>query len=399
MLWSHDPTVTCSIILPTMGDKINQHCLVFSMVIPQVTVVSTCNCFPQVYIAEISTAKFRGIFGSFTQIGLATGILLNYSIGSIPGFPYFYNSLVATGTVAVFEVMMVWLKETPRWLVSKSHYQEAYHTLIWLRGPSVNTEDEIRSIESSDSSSIWSAWKEFAKRSVAVPVMIVIVVMFFQQIGGLNAISSYAASLFEEAGVANPRVTATYAVGGVELFSTVISIFVIDLIGRKILLIISGAGMTVGTALLGVHFYITRPSLCASVANSTLTDLAEMLQDSTTDAPCNTQYGPLAVVSIITFGFAFSVGWGPVPWILLSELIPLQVRGLASGIAILVNWGTSAIVVGFYLEYADVVQVWFAWWSFAILNAAGVLFTIVFIRETKGKTLEDIEKYYQEHRF
>ena len=371
------------------------------MVISTVTSenVSTFTCSSQVYIAEISTAKFRGIFGTFIPIGISAGMLLNYSIGSIPGFPYFYNSLVAAGIVAVFEVMMVWLKETPRWLVLKSHYQEAYHTLIWLRGPSVNTEDEIRSIESSDSSSIWSAWKEFAKRSVAVPVMIVIVVLFFQQIGGLNAITSYAASLFEEAGVANPRVTATYAIGGVGLFTSFTFILVIDLIGRKVLLIISGVGMTVSTTLLGVHFYITRPSLCASENNSTLTHLAEILQDSTTDAPCNTQYGPLAVVSIITFFLAFAVGWGPVPFILLSELIPLQVRGLASGIAILVNWGTSAIVVGFYLEYADVVQVWFAWWSFAILNAAGVLFVIVFIRETKGKTLEDIEKYYREHKF
>ena len=355
--------------------------------------------FLQIYIAEISTAKFRGLFGSFVEIGLATGILLNYSIGSIPGFPYFYNSLVAAGIVAVFEVMMVWLKETPRWLVSKSHYQEAYHTLIWLRGPSVNTEDEIRSIESSDSSSIWSAWKEFAKRSVAVPVMIVIVVMFFQQIGGLNAISSYAASLFEEAGVANPRVTATYAVGGVELFSTVISIFVIDLIGRKILLIISGAGMTVGTALLGVHFYIMRPSLCTSVANSTLTDLAEMLQELTTDAPCNPQYGPLAIVSIIVYVIAFSIGWAPVPVVLMGELIPLRVRGLASGIATFVSLGTGALFVFFYVEYANLVQLWFAWWTFTAINIVGVVFVIIFIRETRGKMLEDIEKYYEEHRF
>ena len=353
----------------------------------------------QVYIAEISTAKFRGVFGTFTPIGISAGILVNYSIGSIPGFPYFYTSLVAAGIITVFEVMMVWLEETPRWLVLKNHHQEAYHALTWLRGPSVNIEDEIRSIESSDGSSIWTAWKEFAKRSVAVPVTIVIVVMFFQQIGGLNAITSYAASLFQEAGVANPEVTAAYAIGGAGLLSTLTFILVIDLVGRKILLIISGIGMTLSTALLGVHFYITRPSLCASGNNSSLIDLAEILQDSTTDAPCNTQYGPLAVVSIVIFVLSLAAGFGPVPWILMSEITPLQVRGLASGIAILVNWATAAIVVGFYLEYADVVRVWFAWWSFAVLNAAGVLFVIVFVKETKGKTLEDIEKYYREHRF
>ena len=356
--------------------------------------------FLQIYIAEISTAKFRGLFGSFVEIGLATGILLNYSFGSIPGFPYFYNSLVAAGIVAVFEVMMVWLKETPRWLVLKSYSQEAYHTLIWLRGPSANIEDEIHSIESSRSTeSVWKAWTEFSKRSVAVPVLIVLVVMFWQEAGGISPLSSYAASLFREAGVANPRDTATYAVAGVELVATFLSIFIIDLIGRKILLIISGAGMTVGTALLGVHFYIMRPSLCTSVANSTLTDLAEMLQELTTDAPCNPQYGPLAIVSIIVYVIAFSIGWAPVPVVLMGELIPLRVRGLASGIATFVSLGTGALFVFFYVEYANLVQLWFAWWTFTAINIVGVVFVIIFIRETRGKMLEDIEKYYEEHRF
>ena len=100
----------------------------------------------------------------------------------------------------------------------------------------------------------------------------------------------------------------------------------------------------------------------------------------------------MAVTSVIIYDVALSVGWGSVPWVILSELIPLQVRGLAGGIAILVNWGTSA--VGVYLDYAAAVELWFVWWSFAVLNALGIVFVAVFIRETKGKTLEDIENYY-----
>ena len=354
----------------------------------------------QVYIGEISAAKFRGVFGSFTQIGIATGILVNYAIGSIPNFPYFYNSLFAAGIAAMFEVLMVWLYETPRWLVSQGRVSEARVILQWLRGPGVQIEDEICSNESTDGN-ILTTLKEFTKRSVAVPCVLMLFVMVFQQIGGLNAIASYAASLFEDAGVSNPRATSTYAVGGAELLGTLIVVFIIDLIGRKILLILSGIGMVIGSMLLGVHFYITRPSLCSGANNSTiLADLtAEVLEDSTTNAPCNVQYAPLAIVSIMTFSVAFSTGWGPVPWILVAELTPLQVRGIATGVATIVNWGTASIVVGFYMQYAAAVHVWFAWWSFMVLNIAAVVFTIFFVRETKGKTLEDIERYYQEHRF
>ena len=193
----------------------------------------------------------------------------------------------------------------------------------------------------------------------------------------------------------NPRATATYAAGGVYLLTTLGIIFIIDLVGHKILLILSGIGVVIGTMLLGVNFYVTRPSLCASSSSNASTTASKILQDS---APCNTEYGPLAIVAIMTFGAAFSVGWGPIPWILLSELTPLRVRGVASGIATVVNWGTAAIVVGFYLSYANTVRVWFAWWSFMILNVAAVIFTIFFLREIKGKSLEQIENYYKTNR-
>ena len=331
----------------------------------------------------------------FNRVGFVTGILLSYIVGSIPGFPYYYSSLVAAGIITVFLLMMVWMKETPRWLLSKGLHTEFHHTLSWLRGPNVDVDDEVHALQSSKKTSIWTAWKEFSKRNVAVPVLIVIVMVVFIQISGRSVFFSYAARMFKEAGVANPRITALYSVGVVELLATFIAIFTIDIFGRKSLLLVSGVGMTVGTTLLGVHFYLTRHSLCTSSAhNSAILDLAET-KDS--DTPCNTQYGPLAVTSIIIFSVTSSVGWGSVPWVLYSELTPLQVRGLAGGIVCLVNSGMSALVVGVYLDYAAAVELWFAWWSFAIINALGIVFVAVFIRETKGKTLEDIENYYKEH--
>lgn len=293
---------------------------------------------------------------------------------------------------------MVWLYETPRWLVLNGQSRQAHRALRWLRGSSGDIESEIGSIESAKTASMWLACREIyrSRRSVTVPILVVMVVMFFHQMAGATVIASYAAVLFDEAGVANPRVTATYAVGGVEFCATFLSIFVIDLVGRKLLLILSGTGTIIGSMLLGLHFYLTRPSQCSTPINGT----SVMLQDDGVFENClNSQYAPLAITSIIIFIVAYSFGWGPVPWVLLSELIPIKVRGVASGMATIVNWASLALVIGVYLEYAELVQDWFAWWSFSVLNIVAVLFALIFIRETKGKTLEHIEEYYKESKF
>ena len=338
------------------------------------------------------------MFGSFVQIGVAGGILLNYAIGSISGFPYFKNSLVAVGITTVFLLMIVWLKETPRWLLSKGHKNEACQVLIWLRGPGVDITGEILDIELSENIiSPWNTWKELTERSVAVPVGIVVVVVILQDAVGIAAIVGYAADIFKNVGLNNPTITAAYAVGGTIFFTSFLSIFTIEYFGRKFVLIISGLGMMIGTISLGIDFYITRPSLCSS-SNLTLLDVSELHQ-AANNINCNPQYAPLAITSIIVYLIAYSIGWGPVPFILLAELLPLRVRGLAGGIASFFNLATSAIVTFTYVDYYHLVHLWFVWWSFTVINAGATLFVIIFLRETKGKTLEDIEKYYKKHLF
>ena len=359
----------------------------------------------QVYIGEISSPKLRGLFGAFTQIAIATGILLNYGISSIPKITYIYSSLVAVGIVAVFECLVVWLKETPSWLIRHGQSHRAVQVLQWLRGPKVKVQYEVERIQDAESLSLWLAMKEMStKRYIAIPIVVVMLSMFFHQIGGAHVLSTYAALLFESAGVAHPELTALGAVGGVELVATFLTILVIDFVGRKVLLILSSIGMIVGSAMLGTHYFLTRPSTCVplvSIINSTSEESKLLQLDSRSGdvfQNCiNSQFAPLAITSAVLFAVAYSIGWGPVPWVLLSELIPVRVRGAASGIATLVNWGSAALVIGIYLEYAEAVRDWFAWWSFAFLNTIAVIFALVFIRETKGKTLEDIEVYYQEH--
>ena len=355
--------------------------------------------FSQVYAAEVSSSKYRGIFGSFTQLFLSIGLVLIYLLGSFPGFQYFDASLILIGIIVVFEIGGLFICDTPRWLLAHGHRKEAISALKHLRGGNFDIGHELSTMELDLSRSphlkMLKILTHFTKRDVVIPLIIMLFIMFFQQIGGLNASTAYSGLIFKEAGVKNYRATATYAVGGTEVVFTIISLFIVDFFGRKSLLIVSGVGMLLGTVLLGTHFFITRPSLCASPTNnSTFSDII-LRFDLSSDKLCNAHFAPLAIVSLILFNAAFSIGWGPVPWVLLGELIPLRVRGVGSGIATLVNWSTAAIVTGFYLDYAEKVKPWFAWWTFSVLNLLAVLFVVFFVFETKGKTLEKIHDRYK----
>lgn len=339
----------------------------------------------QVYHAEISSAKVRGLFCSFTQLFISFGLVFIYLLSTINTLHYYDSALILGGVVVAFEVLIYFISESPRWLVANDRKPLAVRTLKFLRGPHYPVQNEVDAIDldiqKHPRSSLLHVFHEMiTKRSVLVPVLIVLTIMCLQQMSGLNASSAYASVIFKDAGVTNPSETATYAVGGVAIFFTFVAIFLVDFLGRKILLVVSGIGMLIGTLMLGTHFYLTRPAACLN-QTSPLTNEVEV---------CNSHIAPLAIVSLMVFNGAFSIGWGPVPWVLLGELLPMRVRGIGSAMANFVNWGSAALVTGCYFKYSELVNTWFAWWTFSVFNFCGILFVSIFLKETKKKVLEDI---------
>lgn len=297
----------------------------------------------------------------------------------------FYNdALIIASIFTLYEVSIYFIPESPRWLVANKNRHLAVNALKFLRGPKFPINDEICVIESDLLSnpriSILKGLNEFiTKRKLFSSLVIILTVMCLQQMSGLNASTAYASLIFKDAGVLNPSETASYAVGGVGLCFTFFSIFIIDCLGRKILLLISGIGMLLGTLMLGTHFYVSRACLNETSMELTNSNLA-----------CNSNLATLAIFSLILFNAAFSIGWGPVPWVLLGEMLPMHVRGLGSAMASFVNWGSAAIVTGFYFNYSELVNPWFAWWSFSVFNLLGIIFVAIFLKETRKKLLEDI---------
>ena len=319
------------------------------------------------------------------------GISLSYGFGAIPALSYHQSAVFAAGIVAVFMITTSALYESPRWLLSNGHECYAEKALSWLRQSQEIAKEEADEIKrhllKSPCLSLKRRLFEFKERHVYMPLILSILLIFFHQFSGTNIIIFYAATIFQSAGIQQARETALYGVGALQIVGTIVSSCLVDLVGRKVLLVIGSIGISCSSAALGTHFFITRPSLCESVNSS--------LVDSATDT-CNPQFAPLAIGSVMVFGFAFSFGWRALPFIVMTELFPLQLRGVLGGIGLFTVWLFTGLLTGFYQNFEEAFGIYTAWWSFALISFGGMLFVFFFIPETKGRTLEELEMYFKD---
>jgi sugar porter (SP) family MFS transporter len=345
-----------------------------------------------VYITEVSTSKLRGLFGNCNQLFITIGIFLVEALGFKPKAFLTYTDvgLIAAATVTLFATLLLCVVETPPWLYKKGKDLDGNRTLNLLRGPKANVPREIRGIKSiiADTNfTVLDQLKAFRRRAVLLPFILVLFLMFFQQFSGINAGIFYSSQIFATAEINNPTLVTLLAVGLVQIFATFVSVVLVDLLGRKLLLTISSIGMLISSAGLGIYFFIFE-SYCNGC-------LGESCKESHLSVCQNTGFGGLAIACVITFIVTFSLAWGPIPWMTMSELLPLQVRGLSGAIATFTNWTFAFIVTLFFTDYAKAVTPKFAWWSFSIVMLFSILFVLFFLPETKGRKLEEIEENFQ----
>ena len=336
------------------------------------------------YTGELCSPKLRGIFGNIFPFFITSGVLLSFGLGYIRGFRYYSISLVAVGLVALFEGLMIWLPETPRWLLAKGQVERAESVLLWLRGKKIGVKKELSDMKKAISERKPKVWKLFMKKRVLIPFFYILILFITQQSGGINAITPFAGIHLTNAGVTDPRQATFLAVGIAGFVAMIVSSVLIDCSGRKFLLIISGMGQFIATVLLGIHAFITRPALC----NSTIDDTVEL------DQVCNPRFKYMALFGITFFCAAFGIGYNSIPFVLISELFPLPVRGIASGMATATLWMTAALFSGFYLEVTELITPWITLWIIAAINVSVVVFVIVFIPETKGRRFEELENLF-----
>lgn len=355
----------------------------------------------QVYIAEVASSNQRGPLGNCNQLFLTVGILLSYILGiqfQNTLVPFYLVALVPAVIVTVFEVMMLFTYETPRWLFGKNKDYIAIKVLKILRGPDALIMKEIDHIKVvlRKTYTIPEQIKEFRNRSVYLPFIIVLFLMFFQQFSGINAAIFYTSTILSKTGFEgnNIEIVSALAVGVTQVLATLVSVFLVDRLGRRFLLLISSIGMATSALLLAVFFYIFDHFCHGSIEKDTLaTELATTASSHicTSSAHLNV----MAIVAIVVFIASFSLGWGPIPWTAMSELLPNSVRGMAAGISTFVNWSFATIITLTFSSYSNLVGPKWAWATFAIFLVLGFIFVFFLVPETKGCSLEEIQENFE----
>ncbi|KAG2469651.1 solute carrier family 2, facilitated glucose transporter member 6 [Polypterus senegalus] len=343
-----------------------------------------------VYVSEISNPKLRGRLGSCPQMTAVFGSLALYALGL--ALPWRWLAVAGEVPALIMLILLCFMPESPRFLISKNKGEEAEQSLVWLRGKTSDYMREYRSIERSLNLQGKLSWSELQNPRVYKPILISVGMRFLQQMTGITPILVYLEPIFKQTKVILPAQFDAALVGAVRLISVTISASCMDKAGRKILLFVSSILMFLSTLSMGLY-----TDLIQSHYNASLVDMSSVVNSTQSDV----LYGvknpltliPLISTMVIIFGYA--MGWGPITWLLMSEILPLNARGVASGLCVLVSWVTAFILTQLFMKVVDAYGLFVPFFFFTAVCFMNFIFTAVCVPETKGRSLEEIENYFR----
>ncbi|KAH9634932.1 hypothetical protein HF086_017231 [Spodoptera exigua] len=302
------------------------------------------------YIGEIAETSIRGSLGAFFQLFLTVGILFTFVVG---GCTHWRTLSIIS---AVFPVLLVavfwWMPETPQYLLGKNRRRDAEKSLRWLRGPDADLTAELEDMQ---------------KDAPRMALICGLGLMFFQQFSGINAVIFYTNNIFHSAGSNISPVIATIIVGVVQTIATYLSSVFVDKAGRRILLLQSTSIMGLCLIILGIYFKMQKDGYNVS------------------------SFGWIPLVCLILFIVSFSMGFGPIPWMMMAELFPVEYRGTATGITVIINWMLVFVVTLCFPIMQVAIGIYSCFWFFAGFMILGTIFVFFLIPETKGKTVSQIQ--------
>uniref|UniRef100_A0A8C6TZI7 Solute carrier family 2, facilitated glucose transporter member 8 n=1 Tax=Neogobius melanostomus TaxID=47308 RepID=A0A8C6TZI7_9GOBI len=321
------------------------------------------------YISETAHERVRGLLGSCVQLMVVLGIMGVYLAGLV--LDWRWLAVCSSIPPTLMLLCMCFMPETPRYLLSCGRRREAEEALRFLRGPDAPVEWEIARIEAAVQEQGGSfRLSDLRDPGVFKPLLLGVLLMVFQQMTGINAIMFYAESIFEQAHFQNGDL-GSVLVGVVQVLFTAVAAVIMDRAGRKVLLMVSGVSMALSTAAFGVYFYIL-----------------EQPQPQT-------QLAWLALLSMGVFITGFALGWGPIPWLLMSEILPVNARGFAGAACVLTNWTMAFVITKNFQDMMTLLTSAGTFWLFSSMCVLNLFFTTFFVPETKGKTLEQIEAIFR----
>ena len=347
--------------------------------------VGIASMLSPLYISEVSPANIRGRMVALYQFAITIGIVSAYfanasflrlsETGVFAGSDGILHQVFVSevwramfGSEAVpallFLIMMFFVPSSPRWLVAKNKNKKAEKVLAKINSVEI-AKQELESIKAAVAKEEVGSWKALFSKGVRIAVFAGIGLGVLSQLTGINAIIYYGPRIMEEAGIRlSDAIGGQVIIGVVNMLATIFAIMKIDKYGRKKLMLGGVTGMFLSLIMVGVLFYIGQTQ------------------------------GILLLLFILTFITSFAIGYGPVVWVLLSEIYPTKIRGRAMSLATLSLWIGTAII-------GQIVP-----WMLSVLTPAGtflifalccipVPFILKLIPETKGLSLEDIEETWR----
>ena len=347
--------------------------------------VGLASAISPMYIAEIAPSEIRGTLVSCNQFAIIFGMLVVYFVNYLilgdhqnpiilkdaqgvlsvspesdmwtvkEGWRYMFGS--ESFTAILFGILLFFVPKTPRYLVLIEQEEKAFSILEKINGQKKAKEilNDIKSTVHEKTEKLFT---------YGVPVIIIgILLSVFQQAIGINAVLYYAPRMFENAGAEGGGMMQTVIMGIVNILFTLVAIFTVDRFGRKPLLIIGSIGMAIGAFAVAI---------CDNIGLK----------------------GIIPVLSIIVYAAFFMMSWGPICWVLISDIFPNSIRGKAVAIAVAFQWVFNYIVSSTFPPLYEFSPM-FAYSLYGIICVIAAIFVWRFVPETKGKSLEDMSKLWK----
>lgn len=325
--------------------------------------VGVASMLTPLYIAELAPPKVRGALVTLNQLAIVTGIVVAYYVDYLFSGSSNWRAMFISAVIPslILLVALIFLPESPRWLVIREQIDDAFRILDRVE----STEDarrhleELKAVTETDK----LRFRDLFGGRFRKPLVIGVGLAIFQQITGVNAIIYYTPTILQMAGFksAQSAILATVLVGGVNLVLTIAALLLLDRVGRRPLLLFGIGGMMVSLAFLGHLFGAPHVSRVAILSD------------------------------VLVYLACFAIGLGPVFWLLISEIYPTTIRGQAMSVASVTIWIFDLLVSVTFLSLIGTVGARFLFWIYAAASVAAFVFAFRLVPETKGRTLEEIE--------
>ena len=318
------------------------------------------------YIAEISPAKSRGLMVSLNQLAIVIGILLSYSVNYLltGAGPTNWRWMFASAAVPsiCFLIALLFISESPRWLVQQDRESEAKHFLSKMVGSEAASR-EINAIRDAIAAESGNLFDPSFRR----PIVVAICIALFSQFTGINTIIYYGALVFLEHVPHQTSATALWAnvmIGAINFIATILGMSLIDRAGRKPLLMSAFAGMALSLVAISaaIHFHAS---------------------------------GLVVLIFVLTYVSCFAVGVGTGTWVIMTEICPARIRGRAMSVATIALWCGTLLVTLTFLSLVSALSAPGTFLLYALVAIAAFLFVWRLVPETKGRTLEEVDSWWR----